>query len=67
MPVSHHFESQQTAENSTTALTEKRERRRSTRDGVHGEPARAHLVALILGTYASLIEFSGATVTLVTG
>ena len=54
MPVSQHFESQQSAENSTTAVTEKRERRRSARGGVHGEPARAQLVALILGTYAEM-------------
>ena len=31
-----------------------RDRRRSVRGGVHGEPPRRHLVALILGTYAEM-------------
>ena len=31
-----------------------RDRRRSDRDSLHGEPPRAHLIALILGTYAEI-------------
>ena len=54
MPRSQHFEANQSAESSTATITERRERRCSVRGGVHGEPARAHLVALILGTYAEM-------------
>ncbi len=54
MPVSQHLESKQAVENAATATTHRRERRRTTRGGVHGEPSRAHLVALILGTYAEM-------------
>jgi len=52
--VSQHLESKQAAENSATAISHRPERRRTTRGGVHGEPSRAHLIALILGTYAEM-------------
>jgi hypothetical protein len=54
MPVSQHLESEQPAENSATTISQRPERRRSARGGVHGEPARAQLIALILGSYAEM-------------
>jgi hypothetical protein len=51
--VSQHLESKQTAKGSTT-ISARPERRHAPRDGVHGEPSRAHLVALVLGTYAEM-------------
>jgi hypothetical protein len=54
MPVSQHLESKQAAENAATTISQRPERRRTARGGVHGEPARAHLVAMILGTYAEM-------------
>ncbi len=52
MAVSLQFESKQVRGTPTTSHSP--ERRRSTRGGVHGEPVRVHLVALILGTYAEM-------------
>jgi len=49
-----HLEPNQAAGSSATPLSRGPERRRSPRGGVHGEPARAHLVTLILGTYAEM-------------
>lgn len=46
-------ESHQGAENSKT-IANKGERRRSVRGGGHGEPHRAQLIALILGSYAEM-------------
>ena len=51
--MSQHLESKPTVKDSTTA-TARPERRHSARDGVQGEPSRAHLVALVLGTYAEM-------------
>ena len=47
------FESNASAETNGQNDLARPERRRSAR-GVHGEPARAHLIALILGTYAQM-------------
>ena len=54
-----HLDTKQ-AQNSTTTISP-HERRQSARGGVHGEPGRAHLRALILGTYA---EMPGLALTL---
>lgn len=54
MSVNFQNESTRVAEDTTTTLSNQRERRRSLRDGVHAEPDRGHLVALILGTYAEM-------------
>lgn len=54
MAVRQHLESKHVAENSATTTSQRAERRRSARGGVHGEPARAYLVTLILGTYAEM-------------
>jgi len=51
--VSQHREVSPAAEKPAT-ISPRPDRRRSARGGVHGEPARAHLVALILGTYAEM-------------
>ena len=53
MPHKQHAESRPTAK-STMALPAEQERRRSTRGDPNGEPSRAHLVALILGTYREM-------------
>jgi hypothetical protein len=53
MPVSQHLQSKQAAENSTT-ISQRLERRRSARGGVHGEPHRTQLIARILGSYAEM-------------
>ena len=52
--MSQHLESDRAAEDSATTMPHKPERRRSPRGGVHGEPSRAHLIALIVGTYAEM-------------
>jgi hypothetical protein len=54
MPVSQRLESEQAPENSATTISQRPERRRSARGGVHGEPTRAQLIALILGSYAEM-------------
>jgi hypothetical protein len=54
MAESQHLEATQAAEKSATTTRQRHDRRRSVRGGVHGEPPRAHLVALILGTYAEM-------------
>jgi hypothetical protein len=54
MPVNQYLESQQPGDNAATTIAQRSERRRTPRGGIHGEPARAHLVALILGTYAEM-------------
>ena len=51
--MSRQFESQQNPRNSAR-MSDQPERRRSARGEPQGEPARAHLVALILGTYADM-------------
>jgi hypothetical protein len=53
MPVNDHSQSKQDAAKAT-AISRRPERRRSTRDGVSGEPSRTHLIALIVGTYAEM-------------
>jgi hypothetical protein len=54
MPVTHPRESTCAADNPATTTGNRPERRRSPRDGVHGEPSRSQLMALILGTYAEM-------------
>jgi hypothetical protein len=54
MPVSRSRESPHAADNSATTIGNRQERRRSPRGGVHGEPSRSQLRALILGTYAEM-------------
>jgi hypothetical protein len=54
MSVNVQNESPRAAENMTTTLSNRPERRRSPRGGVHTEPDRVHLVALILGSYAEM-------------
>jgi hypothetical protein len=54
MLVSQHVESKQPSDNSTTTTPYRGERRSSTRGGEHGEPSRARLTTLILGTYAEM-------------
>jgi hypothetical protein len=44
----------QQAHHMTAAAPGTPDRRRSVRDGISGEPPRARLVALILGTYAEM-------------
>jgi hypothetical protein len=51
--MSQQFESKQNPGNSARK-SHQPERRRSARGEPQGEPARAHLVALILGTYADM-------------
>ena len=51
--MSQHRESPRGAANPAT-IRPRPDRRRSARGGVHAEPARAHLIALILGTYAEM-------------
>ena len=50
--MSQHPESHQAAEN--MRIANKSERRRSVRGSVNGEPHRAQLIALILGSYAEM-------------
>lgn len=52
MSDSQHLRSTQLA--AAAAAPRGPERRRTARGGVQGEPSRAHLVALILGTYAEM-------------
>ena len=52
MSDNQHLQSSQAAQ--TTAVTQGPERRRSVRGKPHGEPSRAELVKLILGTYAEM-------------
>ena len=52
--MNQHLESNQASQHSATTISQRPERRRSTREGVHGEPARADLLALILGMYAEM-------------
>ena len=54
MPVSQQFESKQVRRDPAVRISHRPERRRSVRGGAHDEPTRAHLVALILGTYAEM-------------
>lgn len=54
MSASHSVESKPAAGHSATTMSNRPERRRLSRDGVHGEPSRARLIALILGTYAEM-------------
>jgi hypothetical protein len=56
--VSQHLESKHAAETSAPTMSHGSERRRSMRGSVHGEPSRAHLVALILGTYEEMPDLS---------
>ena len=53
MSVRHRLESKHTVEQ-LAAVPNGGERRLRTRGGVEGEPSRAQLVALILGTYAEM-------------
>jgi hypothetical protein len=53
LSVSLQNESPRVAENTTTKLSHRPERRQSPR-GLHTEPDRVHLVALILGSYAEM-------------
>ena len=54
MPVSPHLGWKLASGRPATTTFNRPERRRSARGGVHGEPSRAHLITLILGTYAEM-------------
>jgi hypothetical protein len=54
MPDTHPLDPVPPAEASRKTAARPLDRRRTSRDGVHGEPSRAQLVALILGTYAEM-------------
>ena len=56
--MSQHLESKQAAETSATTTSHRPDRRHSMRGGVHGEPSRAHLIALTLGTYREMPRLS---------
>ena len=54
MPHRQHLRSMPLPETETQTAPRRRERRYTARGGTYGEPSRAHLVALILGTYAEM-------------
>jgi hypothetical protein len=54
MPVRHDRESKNVGERSAAIAPHHLERRKAKRGGVRGEPSRAQLTALVLGTYAEM-------------